>query len=48
VTGNIVIEVQALSKVFGDPKSDKAVRAVDDVTFSVKAGEIFAFLGPAT
>jgi ABC-2 type transport system ATP-binding protein len=41
-----VIEVQALTKVFGDPKSDKAVRAVDDVTFSVKAGEIFAFLGP--
>jgi ABC-2 type transport system ATP-binding protein len=35
-----------LSKVFGGPKSDKAVRAVDDVTFSVKPGEIFAFLGP--
>jgi ABC-2 type transport system ATP-binding protein len=41
-----VIEVQALTKVFGDQKSDKAVRAVDDVTFGVKAGEIFAFLGP--
>ena len=41
-----MIEVQALTKVFGDPKSDKAVRAVDDVTFGVKAGEIFAFLGP--
>jgi len=41
-----VIEVQGLSKIFGDPKSDKAVRAVDDVTFSVKAGEMFAFLGP--
>ena len=41
-----MIEVQGLSKVFGDPKSDKAVRAVDDVTFSVEAGEIFAFLGP--
>jgi ABC-2 type transport system ATP-binding protein len=44
--GTVVIEVQGLSKVFGDPKSDKAVRAVDDVSFSVKAGEIFAFLGP--
>ena len=41
-----MIEVQALTKIFGDPKSDKAVRAVDDVTFAVKAGEIFAFLGP--
>ncbi len=41
-----MIEVQALSKVFGDPKSDKAVRAVNDVSFSVTAGEIFAFLGP--
>jgi ABC-2 type transport system ATP-binding protein len=41
-----VIEAHALSKVFGDPQSDKAVRAVQDVTFSVKAGEIFAFLGP--
>jgi ABC-2 type transport system ATP-binding protein len=35
-----------LSKIFGDPKSEKAVRAVDDVTFTVKPGEIFAFLGP--
>ena len=41
-----MIEVQGLSKVFGGPKSDKAVKAVDDVTFAVKAGEIFAFLGP--
>jgi ABC-2 type transport system ATP-binding protein len=41
-----VIEAQGLNKIFGDPKSDKAVRAVQDVTFTVKAGEIFAFLGP--
>ena len=41
-----MIEAQSLNKVFGDPKSDKAVRAVNDVTFSVKPGEIFAFLGP--
>jgi len=44
--GGLVIEAQALNKVFGDPKSDKAVRAVQDVTFTVKPGEIFAFLGP--
>ena len=41
-----MIEVQGLSKVFGGPKSDKAVKAVDEVTFAVKTGEIFAFLGP--
>ena len=41
-----MIEAQSLNKVFGDPKSEKAVRAVNDVTFSVKPGEIFAFLGP--
>jgi ABC-2 type transport system ATP-binding protein len=41
-----VIKVQALHKTFGDPSSDKAVKAVNDVTFEVKPGEIFAFLGP--
>ena len=35
-----------LHKTFGDPKSDKAVKAVNDVTFEVQPGEIFAFLGP--
>ena len=34
-----MIEAQSLNKVFGDPKSEKAVRAVNDVTFSVKPGE---------
>jgi ABC-2 type transport system ATP-binding protein len=41
-----MIKVAALSKTFGDAKSDKAVKAVDDVTFEVRPGEIFAFLGP--
>jgi ABC-2 type transport system ATP-binding protein len=44
--GGDVIAVQGLSKIFGDARSDKAVRAVTDVTFAVEAGEIFAFLGP--
>ena len=35
-----MIRVQHLGKTFG------AVKAVDDVSFDVKAGEIFAFLGP--
>ncbi len=35
-----IIEVQNLVKQFG------AFKAVDDVSFSVKRGEIFAFLGP--
>jgi ABC-2 type transport system ATP-binding protein len=35
-----MIHVKNLVKVFGE------VRAVDDVSFDVRAGEIFAFLGP--
>ena len=35
-----MIRVEHLVKVFGD------LRAVDDVSFDVAAGEIFAFLGP--
>jgi ABC-2 type transport system ATP-binding protein len=35
-----MIHVKSLSKTFGE------VKAVDDVSFDVQAGEIFAFLGP--
>jgi len=35
-----MIEVAGLTKKFGD------ITAVDDISFSVKRGEIFAFLGP--
>ncbi|MGH1567066.1 MAG: ATP-binding cassette domain-containing protein, partial [Nitrosopumilus sp.] len=34
------IETKSLTKSFGD------VTAVDDISFSVKTGEIFGFLGP--
>lgn len=34
-----VISIQNLSKSFGD------VKAVDDLSFRVKRGELFAFLG---
>ena len=34
------IVVERLSKVYG------ALRAVDDISFAVKSGEVFAFLGP--
>jgi ABC-type molybdenum transport system ATPase subunit/photorepair protein PhrA len=37
---DIAIEVSNLRKVYGD------LVAVDDISFSVKKGEIFAFLGP--
>ena len=40
VTSDNSIEVIGLSKSFGD------LKAVDDVSFAVKRGEIFAFLGP--
>ncbi len=35
-----IIDVKNLTKKFGE------LTAVDDITFSVKEGEIFAFLGP--
>ena len=35
-----MIHVKSLSKTFGE------VKAVDNVSFDVEAGEIFAFLGP--
>ncbi|RLF38509.1 MAG: ABC transporter ATP-binding protein [Thermoplasmata archaeon] len=34
------IEVEHLTKIYGD------LRAVDDISFRVKKGEVFAFLGP--
>jgi ABC-2 type transport system ATP-binding protein len=37
---NEIIKVEHLSKTFGD------VKAVDDISFDVKQGEIFGFLGP--
>jgi len=37
---NTVISAQNVVKTFGD------IKAVDDISFDVKAGEIFAFLGP--
>lgn len=40
------IEVSELSKVFYDKKEDKEVWAVDNISFSVNKGEIFALLGP--
>jgi ABC-2 type transport system ATP-binding protein len=39
-TNNFAIEVSHLKKVYGD------LIAVNDISFSVKKGEIFAFLGP--
>jgi multidrug/hemolysin transport system ATP-binding protein len=37
---NNIIKVKSLSKSFGK------IKAVDDISFSVKTGELFAFLGP--
>ena len=36
----VIIEAKSVRKSFGD------IKAVDDISFEVKSGEIFAFLGP--
>ncbi len=38
--GSVIIDVEGLSHSYGD------LRAVDNISFSVKSGEIFSFLGP--
>ncbi|MBX4190641.1 ATP-binding cassette domain-containing protein, partial [Candidatus Saccharibacteria bacterium] len=40
MSNNPVIEARNVVKTFGE------IKAVDDISFEVKAGEIFAFLGP--
>ena len=40
VSSDVAIDVQGLRKEYGD------LVAVDDISFSVKKGEVFAFLGP--
>lgn len=40
MSSNVVIEARNVVKTFGD------IQAVRDITFEVRAGEIFAFLGP--
>src|SRR3954469_11034615 len=40
MSSNPVIEARNVIKTFGE------IKAVDDISFEVKAGEIFAFLGP--
>jgi ABC-type multidrug transport system ATPase subunit len=40
MSSELVIEARNVVKTFGD------IKAVDDISFEVRAGEIFAFLGP--
>jgi putative ABC transport system ATP-binding protein len=40
-----IVEVKNLSKVYG--KGDTAVKALDDVSFSVKKGEFVCIIGPS-
>jgi ABC-2 type transport system ATP-binding protein len=43
---DVVLATTNLSKTFRKPFSGRQVRAVRDVTFEVRRGEIFGFLGP--
>ncbi len=40
------LELKNITKIFED-KQNRAVVAVDDVSFSVKKGELFTLLGPS-
>lgn len=41
-----VIEVRHLTKTYKNPKTKQAFKAVDDLSFDVKEGEILGLLGP--
>ena len=44
--GEVVVSVRGLTKVFKDFWNRPKARAVDDVTFEVRKGEVFGLLGP--
>ena len=44
-TNNVAIDAQNLSKVFG--KGEEEVRALDDVSVSIRENEFFTLLGPS-
>src|SRR5499433_3478766 len=45
-TGEVVVSVRGLTKVFKDFWNRPKARAVDNVDFDVKRGEVFGLLGP--
>jgi ABC-2 type transport system ATP-binding protein len=45
-SGDVVVSVRGLTKVFKDFWGRSKARAVDDVDFDVKRGEVFGLLGP--
>ena len=46
VDGEVVVSVRGLSKIFKDFWNRPKARAVDNVDFEVKRGEVFGLLGP--
>src|SRR5213595_1073273 len=46
VSGDTVIAVRGLTKIFKDFWGRPKARAVDNVSFEVKRGEVFGLLGP--
>src|SRR5262252_8762362 len=44
--GEVVVSVQGLTKVFKDFWGRPKARAVDNVDFEVRRGEVFGLLGP--
>src|SRR5438045_6623269 len=44
--GEVIVSVRGLTKVFKDFWGRPKARAVDDVSFEVRRGEVFGLLGP--
>jgi len=46
LNGEVVVSVRGLTKVFKDFWNRPKARAVDNVDFEVRRGEVFGLLGP--
>src|SRR5437867_8149438 len=46
LNGEVIVSVRGLTKVFKDFWNRPKARAVDNVDFDVRRGEVFALLGP--
>ena len=43
---NNALTVENLNKIYSNPKTKKEIKAITNLTFEVKEGEVFGLLGP--